>query len=131
MNNQILRNNIMRKYIDYGSRMHINCIRFDGNGNPEHENKVIEICMFLRKNKIDFICRPIINIGFAHREGWSSPKLFNNIPDILAFTEIKPTVIEILNTESKDHAENKSYPEEFKLIPIHVTDKIDVLEGMV
>jgi len=116
----------MRKFIDYGSRMHINCIRFDGNGNPEHENKVIEICLFLRKNKIDFICRPLLYFG-GSIGGWKK----GSIPDILAFTEIKPTVIEILNTEDKDHAESKFYPEEFKLIPIHVTDKIDVLEGMV
>lgn len=117
MNNQVFRNNIIRRHLDYSSRSHINCIRFDGNGDDKqrHENKLIEVCLFMRKKRIDFICRSIIEL----------PKGKKLIPDILVFTQPKPTVIEILNTEKIFHAQSKNYPSDFKVIPVHVNDDLE------
>jgi len=116
-------NNIMRKHLDYSSRMHLNCIRLDGNTDPRHDNKLMEICRQLRKNKIAFICRPIIEIVFAEKDGVRFNKQL--IPDVLAFTNPKPVVIEILNSEKKEHAESKNYPNDFRVIPIHVDDDLE------
>lgn len=129
MNKHIFRNNIMRKYLDYSSRTHLNCIRFDGGAGSNHDDKVFELCKMFRKNNIDFICRPVIEIVFAEQPKITFKKQV--IPDILAFTQPKPSVIEVIDSESRDHAENKSYPSEFRVIPIGVEESIDVLEGLI
>ena len=123
MNNQLFINNIMRKYLDYSSRLHLNCIRLDGGTNHNHDLKLVEICSQLRKNKIDFICRPIIELIFAEKNEVKFKKQL--IPDILAFTQPNPKVIEITNTEKKDHAENKSYPREFDVVVVGVDDDLE------
>ena len=115
MNYSEQRNTIIRKYIDYGSRLHLNCIRHDPKSSDKHKDKIEEICRHLRKNNIDFICRPIIN--------W-----INLIPDILAFSNPKTLAIEVINSENKEHAESKNYPSEFKVVSLGVDDE---LEGVV
>jgi len=123
VNNQVFRNSIIRRHLDYSSRSHINCIRFDGNGDSKqkHEKKLIEVCLLLRKKKIDFICRPIVELLRGKEL----------IPDVLAFTNPKPSIIEILNSEKKDHAESKNYPNEFRVITIKVDASVELLRGLV
>jgi len=119
----VYRNEILRDYVDFSSISHINCIRHDSNSSDGHKDKVEEVCRYLRKNNIDFICRPLIDIATTDNfQEWMSGNFL--IPDVLAITEPNPTVIEIKDTETDVHAEEKSkkYPERFRCLYMGLSD---------
>lgn len=113
---EIFRNSVIRKFVDYSSRMHLNCIRHDPNASDSHCDKVEEVCRLLRKNEIDFICRPILTYYDS-----------TLIPDILAFTFPKASVIEVIESETIEHIEEKfdKYPDDLKKIYLKPTDDIN------
>lgn len=118
-NYSIYRNSIMRRYVDYGSRTHLNCIRHDPAASDKHKDKVEEVCRYLRKNNIDYICRAVIELPF--------PLEGTMIPDIFAFTEPKPIAIEVIDTETTEHVEEKlkKYPKEIRKAFISINDIIE------
>ena len=117
MNYEVYRNNIIREYVDYGSRMHLNCIRHDPGASDLHKDQVENICRLLRKNKVDYVCRAVIE------QGYKSPIL---ITDVFAITEPKPTVIEVIDTETEEHVQEKlkKYPDEFRKVFIRKGENI-------
>lgn len=100
MNNNILRNNIIRKYIE--GHIHYNWIKHDPNADFKHREKVNQICNFLIENNVNFLCRPIFKFWAMSTTPMKKlkiplPKKF--IPDILCFIEdpFKPVIIEVIN----------------------------------
>lgn len=127
MNYEENRNRILNKYVSLNSR-HLNWIRLDGNSNKEHKKKVCDICVELSEKNLDFITRPEIVIWEQSGEGsYQIPESY--YPDILVFLRepFRTVVIEVINSESKDHAESKFYPDEFKIISIGVNESIEGL----
>jgi hypothetical protein len=108
-------NDAIRNYVDFGSRIHVNCIRHDPNTTDSHKDKVEEICRYLRKNKIDFVCRPSIEVEKKDvpYQDWLNAEFV--MPDVLAFTVPRPTAIEILESETIKHVKEK-----FKLYPLGI-----------
>jgi len=82
-----------------------------------HKDQVENICRLLRKNKIDYVCRAVIE------QGYKSPIL---IPDVFAITQPKPTVIEVIDTETEEHVQEKlkKYPDEFRKVFIRKGENI-------
>ena len=123
MDYQTQRNSIIRKYVDYGSRHHLNCIRHDSNASEKHRKKVNEICDFLIEKNLDFICRPIIKNWFRNPVTRKTVK-WDYIADILFWIK-KPfisKIVEVFDSEKEEHAKDKNYPEEFRVIVIDVDD---------
>lgn len=118
MNYEVERNRIIRRYVDFPSKL--NSINLDGNSGIEHARKVCDICLKLWEENMDFLTRPRILV-------WNKNKAETVYPDILTFIPdpFKPVIIEVINSEKRNHAENKSYPSEFKVISIGVDEELE------
>ena len=67
--------------------------------------------------------------NYSHKSEFLKLEEFTNIPDIKTFIKqpFKPVIIEVINSETKEHAENKNYPSEFKVVSLGVDEKIEGL----
>lgn len=117
-----LRNDILRKYVQLPH--HLNWIRLDGNSKIKHQRKVCEICLELRQKGYDFLTRPLISYWNKDKDYWDTL-----IPDIVYWIPkpFRTVIVEVIDSESKEHAESKSYPNEFKVVTLDVDDRVEGL----
>lgn len=127
MNYEENRNRIINKYVSITSR-HLNWIKLDGNAGFEHNMKVCEICCKLEQKGFDYLTRPETIVWIQSTEGsHSSPESL--FPDIIYWIRnpFRTVVIEVTGTEKKEHAKNKNYPKEFKVVAVGVDEKLKEL----
>ena len=127
MNYETQRNKVIRRHIN--GIIHLNHIIHDGQSNYRHRERVNQICNLLMEKEYDFLTRPEVIVWNGRH--FSQPESL--YPDVITWIPepFKTVIIEVTDSEKKDHAESKNYPSGFKVISHSVEDSLEDLSCLI